>query len=166
MELTHFFLNAVKDTPSGASPLIVTSKGELIAYPGFTDQTKSPEKTLAEYQKKFALTDLVARAVKDGRPNGVIASADGRQIVAFGRLNGPNWYLLLTYPQADVMASAARSASWVLLIGGLASLIQALAVVLLARNSIVRPVERLAASCEAGAAERPDVSDVERRKDE
>jgi signal transduction histidine kinase/ActR/RegA family two-component response regulator len=166
MELTHFFLNAVKDTPSGASPLIVTSKGELIAYPGFTDQTKSPEKTLAEYQKKFALTDLVARAVKDGRPNGVITSADGRQIVAFGRLNGPNWYLLLTYPQANVVASAARSASWVLLIGGLASLIQALAVVLLARNSIVRPVERLAASCEVGAAERPDVSDVERRKDE
>ena len=36
MELTGFFLNAVKDTPSGASPLIVTSKGELIAYPGFT----------------------------------------------------------------------------------------------------------------------------------
>lgn len=166
MELTHFFLNAVKDTPSGASPMIVTSKGELIAYPGFTDQTKSPEKTLAAYQKKFALTDLVARAVKDGRPNGVIASADGRQIVAFGRLNGPNWYLLLTYPQASVVASAARSASWVLLIGGIASLIQALAVVLLARSSIVRPVERLAASCEVGPAERPDVSDIERRKDE
>jgi signal transduction histidine kinase/AmiR/NasT family two-component response regulator len=166
MELTHFFLNAVKDTPSGASPLIVTSKGELIAYPGFTDQSRSPEKTLAEYQQKFHLTDLITRAARTGRENGVITSADGRQIVAFGRLNGPNWYLLLTYPKANVMASAARSAAWVLLIGGVASLIQALAVVLLARSSIVRPVERLAASCEPGSAERPDVSDVERRKDE
>jgi signal transduction histidine kinase/AmiR/NasT family two-component response regulator len=166
MGLTHFFLNAVKDTPSGASPLVVTSKGELIAYPGFTDAARSPEKTLAAYQKKFALTDLVARAAKTGRENGVIESRDGRQIVAFGRLNGPNWYLLLTYPKANVVASALRSASWVLLIGGLASLIQALAVVLLARNSIVRPVERLAASCEPGDAARPDVSDVERRKDE
>ena len=46
MELTGFFLNAVKNTPSGASPLIVTSKGELIAYPGFTNQG-APEKTLA-----------------------------------------------------------------------------------------------------------------------
>jgi signal transduction histidine kinase/AmiR/NasT family two-component response regulator len=166
MELTHFFLNALKDTPSGASPLIITSKGELIAYPGFTDQSHSPEKTLARYQQKFHLTDLVARAAATGRENGVVTSADGRQIVAFGRLNGPNWYLLLTYPKANVMASAASSAAWVLLIGGIASLIQALAVVLLARSSIVRPVERLAASCAPGDAERADVSDVERRKDE
>ena len=166
MELTHFFLNAVKNTPSGGSPMIVTSKGELIAYPGFTDQSKQPEKTLAEYERKFQLSGLVKAIAKDGRDNGVIDSPNGRQIVAFGRLNGPNWYLMLTYPKANVVASAARSASWVLLIGGLASLIQALAVVILARNSIVRPVERLAASCEPGSAERPDVSDVERRKDE
>jgi signal transduction histidine kinase/CheY-like chemotaxis protein len=65
-----------------------------------------------------------------------------------------------------VVASALRSASWVLLIGGLASAIQALAVVLLARRSIVRPLERLAASCEPGDGDRPDVGDVETRNDE
>jgi signal transduction histidine kinase/CheY-like chemotaxis protein len=166
MGLTHLFLNALKDTPSGASPMIVTSKGELIAYPGFTDAAAQPEKTLAEYQRNFALTDLVGRIGKDRRENGVIESPDGRQIVAFGRLNGPNWYLLLTYPKANVAASALKSASWVLLIGGLASLIQALAVVMLARRTIVQPVARLAASCEPGDGERPDVRDVEMRNDE
>ena len=166
MELTHFFLNALKETPSGASPLIATAKGELIAYPGFTDQSQSPEKTLAAYEKKFALTDLVARAAATGRDHGLIESRDGAQIVAFGRLNGPNWYLLLTYPKAEMMGSAFRSAAWILLIGGLASAIQALAVVLLARSSIVRPVERLAASCAAADGDRPDVSDVEARNDE
>jgi len=169
MELTHFFLSALNNTPSGASPLIVTSKGELIAYPGFTDQSKAPEKTLAAYEKRFSLQKLVGEIAKDGRANGVIDSPDGRQIVAFGRLNGPNWYLLLTYPKAEMMASALRSAAWVLLIGGVASALQALAVVLMARSSIVRPVERLAASCEPeafGLTQRPDVRDVERRKDE
>ena len=166
MELTHFFLNAVKDTPSHASPMVVTAKGELIAYPGFTDQSHSPEKTLADYEARFHLKQLIGQVAKDHRENGVIDSPDGRQIVAFGRLNGPNWYLLLSYPKAEVVASAARSASWVLLIGGLASLIQALAVVLMARTSIVRPVERLAASCEPGSDRRADVSDVERRRDE
>jgi signal transduction histidine kinase/ActR/RegA family two-component response regulator len=165
MELTHFFLNSLAGTPSGASPMIVTSKGELIAYPGFTDQSRSPEKTLADYEKRFGLKALVATIAKRTGDNGVITSADGRQIVAFGKLNGPNWYLLLTYPKANVMASAARSATWVLLIGGIASLLQALAVVMLARRSIVRPVERLAASCEPGNESR-DVTDVERRKDE
>ncbi len=167
MELTHFFLNALAGTPSGASPMIVTEKGELIAYPGFTDQAQSPEKTLAAYEKRFGLKSLVGGIAKGGRNSGVVTSGDGSQLVAFGRLNGPNWYLLLSYPKANVMASAARSASWVLLLGGLASALQALAVVLLARNSIVRPVERLAASCEAqDGSERPDVSDVERRNDE
>ena len=165
MELTHFFLNALTGTPSGASPMIVTSKGELIAYPGFTDQSRSPEKTLAAYEKRFGLKALVDRISRQTADNGVITSADDRQIVAYGRLSGPNWYLLLSYPKADVAASAARSASWVLLLGGIASAVQALAVVLLARRSIVRPVERLAASCEPGQEDR-DIGDVERRGDE
>jgi signal transduction histidine kinase/CheY-like chemotaxis protein len=165
MELTHFFLNTLSGTPSGASPMIVTSKGELIAYPGFTDQSRSPEKTLADYEKKFGLKTLVGAIAHDGRDHGVVTSPDGRQVVAFGRLNGPNWYLLLSYPKADVAASAGRAAGWVLLIGGVASLLQVLAVVWLARSSIVRPVERLASSC-APDGERPDVSDIERRHDE
>jgi signal transduction histidine kinase/ActR/RegA family two-component response regulator len=169
MELTGFFTNAVKGTPSGATPLIVTAKGELIAYPGFTGIGSESEKKLADFERRLGLKSLTLQVAKDARQNGVLESPDGRQIVAFGRLNGPNWYLLLTYPKTQVAASAARSASWVLLIGGVASAIQALLVVLLARNSIVRPVERLAASCEPeafGLAERPDVSDVERRDDE
>jgi signal transduction histidine kinase/ActR/RegA family two-component response regulator len=169
MELTGFFTNAMKGTPSGATPLIVTSRGELIAYPGFTGIGSEPEKKLADFERRLGLKSLALQVSKDPRQNGVLESPDGRQIVAFGRLNGPNWYLLLTYPKTQVAASAARSASWVLLIGGVASAIQALLVVLLARNSIVRPVERLAASCEPeafGLAERPDVSDVERRDDE
>jgi signal transduction histidine kinase/ActR/RegA family two-component response regulator len=169
MELTGFFTSAVKDTPSGAVPLIVTSKGELIAYPGFTGIGNNSEKTLADYERRLGLKKLTAEVQKDGREHGVLESPDGKQIVAFGRLNGPNWYLLLSYPKTQVAASAARSASWVLLIGGVASAIQALLVVMMARSSIVRPVERLAASCEPeafGLTERPDVSDVERRSDE
>ncbi len=169
MELTGFFTSAVKDTPSGATPLIVTSKGELIAYPGFTGIGNQSEKTLADYERRLGLKKLTVQVQKDGREHGVLESPDGKQIVAFGRLNGPNWYLLLSYPKTQVAASAARSASWVLVIGGIASAIQALLVVMMARSSIVRPVERLAASCEPeafGLTERPDVSDVENRSDE
>ena len=169
IELTGFFTDAVKNMPSGATPLIVTAKGELIAYPGFTGIGAESEKTLADYERRLGLKSLTLRVVNDGREQGVLTSPDGRQIVAFGRLNGPNWYLLLSYPKVTVAASAAKSASWVLLIGGVASAIQALLVVAMARRSIVRPVERLAASCEPeafGLAERPDVRDVELRNDE
>jgi len=169
IELTGFFLDAVKRQLPGASSLIVTGKGELIAYPGFTLPGRASDATIASYERTLGLKRLVAAISADGRSSGVIESPDHRQIVAFGRLDGPNWYMLLTYPKAEMAASAARSASWVLLIGGVASVLQTLLVVVLAQRTIVWPVQKLAASCEPetfGARERPNVADVERRDDE
>jgi hypothetical protein len=166
IELTGFLLNAVKTTLPGASNLVITGKGELIAYPGFAEPGQASEKTVKAYERRLGLTSLVKAIEKDGHAHGVITSPDGSQIVAYGRLNGPDWYLLLTYPKAAVTASAARTASWVLLLGGLAALAQTLLVVSLARKTIVQPLSRLAASCEPEARERPDVTDVENRDDE
>jgi signal transduction histidine kinase/CheY-like chemotaxis protein len=166
IELTGFLLNAVKTTLPGAANLVITGKGELIAYPGFAEPGQASEKTVKAYEQRLGLTSLVKAIEKDGHAHGVITSPDGAQIVAYGRLNGPDWYLLLTYPKAAVTASAARTASWVLLLGGLAALAQTLLVVALARRTIVRPLSRLAASCEPEARDRPDVTDVEGREDE
>ena len=169
IELTGFLANAVKSSLPGASTLLVTGKGELIAYPGFTVPGKASEKTLAAYERRLGLKNLVGKLVKDGRTNGVITSPDGSQIVAFGQLRGPDWYLLLTYPKAAVAASAAKSASWVLVLGAIATALQTALVVFLARRAIVWPLRRLAASCEPeafGEAARPDVGVEERRNDE
>ena len=169
IELTGFLLDAVKRPLPGASSLIITAKGQLIAYPGFMMPGKASDDTIAGYERTLGLRRLAAVLAKDGKTSGVITSPDGRQIVAFGRLKGPDWYMLLTYPKAAVAASAARSASWVLVVGGIASILQTLLVVVLAQRTIVWPLRKLAASCEPetfGAAERPDVSDVERRPDE
>jgi signal transduction histidine kinase/ActR/RegA family two-component response regulator len=169
IELTGFFLNAIRNTLPGASNLVVTGKGELIAYPGFATPGRATMGTVAGYERRLGLKTLTAAIRKDGRAHGVITSPDGREVVAYGKLTGPDWYLLLTYPKSAIVWSAARSASWVLLLGGLASMIQTLLVVSLARRTIVWPVRRLAASCEPeafGESERPDVSDVEARNDE
>ena len=169
IELTGFLLNAVKTTLPGAQNLVITGKGELIAYPGFATPGQASEVTVKAYEKKLGLQALVAAIRHDGRPHGVITSPDGSQIVAYGRLNGPDWYLLLTYPKSAVALSAARSASWVLLLGGLAALAQTVLVVALARRTIVWPLSRLAASCEPdafGGGARPAVDDIEGRDDE
>jgi signal transduction histidine kinase/CheY-like chemotaxis protein len=169
IELTGFLANAVKSSLPGASTLLVTGKGELIAYPGFTVPGIASEKTLAAYERRLGLKSLVADLAKDGRAHGVITSPDGKQIIAFGQLRGPDWYLLLTYPKAAVAASAAKSASWVLILGGVATALQTMLVVFLARRTITWPLRRLAASCDPeafGEASRPDVSAEERRNDE
>jgi signal transduction histidine kinase/CheY-like chemotaxis protein len=169
IELTGFLANAVKSSLPGASTLLVTGKGELIAYPGFTVPGKAAEKTVAGYEQRLGLKGLVAAVNKTGKPNGVITSPDGKQIVAFGRLAGPDWFLMLTYPKAAVAASAAKSASWVLGLGALATALQTLLVVFLARRTITWPLQRLAVSCEPaafGETTRPDVSAEENRNDE
>jgi signal transduction histidine kinase/CheY-like chemotaxis protein len=166
IELTGFLLNAVKTTLPGASNLVITGKGELIAYPGFATPGQASEKTIRAYEQRLGLSSLVEAIRKDGHDHGVITSPDGAQIVAYGQLRGPDWYLLLTYPKAAVTTSAARTASWVLLMGGLAALAQTGLVVALARRTIVQPLSRLAASCEPDARDRPDVRDVEGRDDE
>jgi signal transduction histidine kinase/ActR/RegA family two-component response regulator len=169
IELTGFLANAAKSSLPGASSLLLTGKGELIAYPGFTVPGKASEKAVALYEKRLRLKALVADLAKDGRAHGVIVSPDGKDIVAYGLLNGPNWYLVLTYPKALVAATAAKSASWVLVLGGVATALQTLLVVVLARRTIVWPLRRLAQSCDPeafGAAARPDVGTEERRNDE
>jgi signal transduction histidine kinase/ActR/RegA family two-component response regulator len=146
IELTGFLANAVKTSLPGASTLLITGRGELIAYPGFTVPGKAAEKTVAEYERRLGLKNVVAAIQKDGRQTGVITSPDGQQIVAFGQLSGPNWYLMLTYPKAAVAASAAKSASWVLVLGAIATALQTLLVVALAKRTIVAPLQKLAAS--------------------
>ena len=170
IELTGFFLNAIRNTLPGASNLVVTGKGELIAYPGFATPGRASEDTVADYERKLSLKTLVKAIRQDGQMHGVINSPDGRQVVAYGRLNGPDWYLLLTYPKSAIALSAAKSASWVLALGAIASLIQTLLVVALARRTIVWPLRQLAGTCEPetfGVRDRRAVvSNVEGRTDE
>ncbi|MES2894690.1 MAG: ATP-binding protein [Pseudomonadota bacterium] len=169
IELTGFFLNAIRNTLPGASNLVVTGKGELIAYPGFETPGRASEATIAAYERKLGIKSLVRAIQADGKPHGVITSPGGGEIVAYGKLTGPDWYLLLSYPKSAVTWSAAKSASWVLLLGLVASVAQMLLVMALARRTIVMPLRRLAASCEPeafGERERPDVSRVEARNDE
>jgi signal transduction histidine kinase/ActR/RegA family two-component response regulator len=166
IELSGFLDNAVGSSLPGATSFVVTAKGELIAYPGFKAPNRAAEDAVADFEKTLHVRDLVAAIGRTGQTSGVIESPDGQHIVAFGQLRGPDWYLMLTYPKAAVAASAARSAAWLLAVGAVATLFQAVLVVLLARRAIVWPIQRLAESCEAADGARPDVSAEEARTDE
>lgn len=169
IELGGFLAKAVASSLPGATTLLVTDKGELIAYPGFKTPGRAAEKAVADYEHQLGLKGLVAAIGATGKSTGAITSPDGRQIVAFGRLTGPDWYLIQTYPRAAVAASAARSASWVLGLGALATALQTMAVVYLARRTITWPLQRLAASFDPaadGEQARPDLAGEAARNDE
>ena len=166
IQLTGFFLSAVKNALPGSTSLIVTADGALIAYPEFSQRKSASPDLLDRYERDLGLRAMMKSVRSSARDSGVVTSPDGRNIVAYGRLYGPSWYLLLSYPKAAIAWSAAKSASWILLLGLIASVVQTLLVVWMARRTLVKPLERLSASCAPQAAGPGDIAEIEQRADE
>jgi signal transduction histidine kinase/ActR/RegA family two-component response regulator len=146
MELTGYFQRAMGHAVPGSANLITTADGELIAYPGFSARGKDGEAAVADYEKGMQLREVARRIKADGKTRGVVHTPDGRWIVAYGRLRGPDWIFMIRYPARAVAMSAARSASWILVLGLIAALLQTAVVVTMARRTIARPLQRLARS--------------------
>ncbi len=144
IELSGYFTRAIAATSRGSVNLITTAEGDLLAYPGFDTPGVATEATVAAYERDMGLRGLLKTIRERGADEGVVASPDGRYIIAYGRLNGPDWYFLIRYPTSAVMLAAAQSASWVLVLGLLAAIAQGLMIMAMARKTIARPLRRLA----------------------
>jgi signal transduction histidine kinase/CheY-like chemotaxis protein len=167
LELKGYFDRAMGDSLPGALNVIISDRGRLIAYPGF-GRNHSVEK-IESWERRYKIAD-VAKAIRaSGKQHGVLQAPASPHIVAYGRMNGPDWWFLVATPAADVTDAAARSASWILWLGLVAAALQTAAIVLLARKLIASPLRRLADSAVAereirGAGRAVD--DLEVRADE
>ena len=175
IELSGYFMRAIRDTSRGAVNLITTGSGQLIAYPGFATPGKAPEATLAAYEKDMGLKALTKAIKAQKSSRGVVRSPDGKYIVAYGQLRGPDWYFLIRYPASAVTLAAARSAAWILVLGLLAACLQGMLVMGMARKAIGAPLSRLAAFADTRrrdpqspipAAEAAELEAIEARPDE
>ena len=136
----------VKTSMKNVTALLARSQGDVIAYPGHTLVEGASAARLAQVERTFGIRDLMARIRATGLRRGVLRSPDGEHLVAFGRIPGPDWWLLLTYPEAEMRKAALHLAMWVLGFGLLAALVQTALIVWLARDTIVAPLRRLAES--------------------
>jgi signal transduction histidine kinase/CheY-like chemotaxis protein len=166
IQVSDYLMRAVHQTLPGASNVILSDKGELIAYPGFSKPGVASAETSARLKRALKLDDVLARVHAERRSSGVVTV--GGDIVAYGRLAGPDWWFLISYPRTALMWSAARSAAWILVIGAVAAVLQSLLVVYLARRAIVKPLQRLAQSTgwKGRRRVRVPIADIEARPDE
>jgi signal transduction histidine kinase/CheY-like chemotaxis protein len=134
----------LRDTPRDATSLVVSDSGALVAFPGFNAPDALNPKSVAALEKSYGLKDVVARIRAEHKATGVVESPDGRMLVAYGRLNGPDWWLLTTFPK-----SKAAAASWSALaqnVGAKALIVMIGAVILfgMVRRLVIRPLRALA----------------------
>ncbi|MBE7220601.1 MAG: hypothetical protein INR64_19195, partial [Caulobacteraceae bacterium] len=152
--MVNFLANAVRPLDGHSTSLVVRSTGDVLAFPGMQLGGSDEGARVQRFADRFR-TSAIMQRIRDSRASsGVLPSPDGRNLVAFARLDGPDWWFLLVYPRAAAAASAAQSAGWILVLGLVAALAQTALILGVARRRIVAPLETLARSCagEGGAS--------------
>ncbi|MDO1558485.1 ATP-binding protein [Brevundimonas sp. 2R-24] len=165
LQIGSYLLRAVNEAPAGAESLIVNGQGSLIAYPGFETPGRAEASVVQLYENNLHLTQLVQRIRQSGRRYGVLETSDGRHIISYGHVEGPDWYFLTTTSTASVVREAATAALVLVAAGALVLALQIAIVWWLVRQVVTRPLKRLAAR-HADGAEATDVEDIEARRDE
>jgi signal transduction histidine kinase/ActR/RegA family two-component response regulator len=162
LSLDSYLLRAVEDSLPGGRNMIVSSDGELIAAPGLAKNGVVDVQTLVRAQTQEGVSEAVRQIRARGSDVGVIRNND--RVIAYGRLKEPDWYFLMSFPADDLVWSAVKTASWVLLFGVLGVIIQVAALYRVMRHTVERPLRVLADAHRTG--ELAEAEPVEDRTDE
>jgi hypothetical protein len=105
--VTDYLAGALEAPPAGGVNLMFDRDGSVIAR-GQTRLTADGPRV-----DPMRIMDLLA---DDPRPRGIVRGPDERHLVAFGRLEGPDWYFVSVVPLDDIEATASHWARIMFLI--------------------------------------------------
>ncbi|HWW25808.1 MAG TPA: ATP-binding protein, partial [Caulobacter sp.] len=162
LSLDSYLLRAVEDALPGGRNMIVSSDGELIAAPGLAKNGVVDAQALVRAQAKEGVADVVSQIRALGADVGAIRNGD--RVIAYGRLKEPDWYFLMSFPSGDLVWSAVKTASWVLLFGVLGVIIQVALLYRVMRLTVERPLRVLAEAHRTGNV--VEAEPIEHRADE
>lgn len=162
LSLDSYLLRAVEDALPGGRNMIVSSDGELIAAPGLAKNGVVDAQALVRAQAREGVADVVRQIRALGADVGAIRHGD--RVIAYGRLKEPDWYFLMSFPSGDLVWSAVKTASWVLLFGVLGVIIQVALLYRVMRLTVERPLRVLAEAHRTGAV--VEAEPIEHRADE
>ncbi len=162
LSLDSYLLRAVEDALPGGRNMIVSSDGELIAAPGLAKNGVVDARALVRVQAQEGVADVVRQIRALGADVGAIRHGD--RVIAYGRLKEPDWYFLMSFPSGDLVWSAVKTASWVLLFGVLGVIIQVALLYRVMRLMVERPLRILAEAHRTGQV--VEAEPIEARADE
>jgi len=139
-----YLTRMLKDTPKDATSLIVSDSGALVAFPGFNEPDALNPKSVAALENSYGLKGVVAKVRAEGKASGVVDSPDGRMLVAYGRLNGPDWWLLTTFPKAKTEAASLSALTSNVGAKALIVILGALILFAMVRRLVIGPLQALA----------------------
>jgi|GEM_PF-1354749 len=143
--LDNLLENAISDVPEGATNMIITGDGKLIAHPRLTQQGQTNDRQLdIPTSGNAGLKEIYGAIQQHAGDDFFVTTIEATDCyVAVGRIKGPGWYFVTAYAKDLIVADARDSAS-ILLYVGFAGLLLALTSLLFAiRSDIVNPLRSL-----------------------
>ncbi len=162
LHVGEYLSNAISSAPEGATGLVISADGDLLAWPGFLNPGLASSGEIQRYHRDLGIGAVISHIRESGRDHGVLVSPDGENFIAYGHISGPDWYFLVTRPRAEIAMAAREAASGILILGLLALLLQTLLVMALARRLIIAPIARIVRR----SGGEGDTADIERQGDE
>lgn len=161
------FVRGIIDRPlPGAYNVIIGRDGGLIAHPGLAVPGEVTNTEKQKYERELGLSALAKTIRQRGVSNGVIDTPDGKNIVAYGRIDGPGWYFMMVSSKRDMSIAAMRSAADIFVLAAIAVAVQAAALFWMLKRIVVQPIETLARHSRAPLEDAAEARNVERRTDE
>lgn len=135
----------IKERLSGASGYyIIRTDGRLILHPSHNDEIKNHAGNFnmqatndADLKAQFKIVQEVTSGVK------IVDSPDGKENIAIAKIDGPDWYLVTTYPYSSIRSTSAKNSLFVLFAGLFSLLVEISVLFFVLRDQISTPLHKL-----------------------
>lgn len=141
------------DAELGALSMILSRDGQLIAHPELRERIAKAEGQLAVESLGDPLLSAVHALVsKGGAASQAARTPDGRHLVAWSRIAGPDWWAVRVVPQSRIDGLLHRGVFWMLAVGALMLLVTLWMLQRVIRQRVKQPLSDITGSVEALAA--------------
>ncbi|MEH0167704.1 sensor histidine kinase [Roseateles microcysteis] len=141
------------DAELGALTMIISRDGQLIAHPELRERIAKAQGQLALATLGDPVLSAVHALIASGGDTAQAArTPDGRHLVAWSRIAGPDWWAVRVAPQARIDELLHRGVLWMLAVGLVMLLLTLLLLHRVIRQRVKQPLSDITSSVEALAA--------------
>ncbi|WP_339332801.1 ATP-binding protein [uncultured Maricaulis sp.] len=144
IQLNAYFEAAMADPPPHGENLLIDQFGNLIAHPDLIHD-RVTEGLIDAIYARYDLTRIIdtLAAEPESRSTGTLISEDGRWVIAFSRMAGPDWLSISLVDRSILLREVASRIVIILVLGVLGVVLQAILAYTILFRRVVRPLAAL-----------------------
>jgi two-component system NtrC family sensor kinase len=142
--LSELLERTQKETLPGAYNVIFRKDGRLIIHPNKIQELKDQNGYYdINKSKNIFLKDLVHSILNAPKETSVVQHRDKKNLLAFGKIKGQEWYFVTVYPKSLITATALKGIFFVIILAFISLIIEVFMLWVVIKKEISEPIEEL-----------------------